>query len=81
LAAAQNRGPLKIFGLKRNIGFISLEPADTHAAIKFTNGLSQVQEFYYGSSFLSQSARFLCTDSSMLSVTIYDSKGNARKVK
>jgi hypothetical protein len=81
LAAAQNRGPLKIFGLKRNVGLIALEPGDTRAAIKFTNGLSQVQEFYYGSSFLSQSARFLCTDSSMLSVTVYDNKGLIRKVK
>jgi len=81
LAAAQNRGPLKIFELKRNINFISVEPLDVSSEIKYKNGVTQTKEFYYGSSFLSQSARFLCIDSNVLSVTITDSKGRLRKVK
>ncbi|MEO5682300.1 MAG: VCBS repeat-containing protein [Chitinophagaceae bacterium] len=81
LAASQNRGPLKIFNLKRDIGVVNLQPSDTRAVIQFTSGATQLQEFYYGSSFLSQSARFLATDSSMRSITVYDNKGNARKVK
>jgi len=81
VAAAENRGPLRIFELKRNSVCIPLLPHDSRAIIKYSNGQSQVQEFYYGASFLSQSARFLCTGSSMLSVTILDDKGNARKIK
>jgi hypothetical protein len=81
LAAAQNRGPLKIFELKRNVSFIPVEPADVSSEIKYKNGTAHAKEFYYGSSFLSQSARFLCIDNNVLSVTISDSKGRLRKVK
>jgi hypothetical protein len=81
LAAAQNRGPLKIFELKRNVSFIVAEPADISSEIKYKNGISRKQEFYYGCSFLSQSARFLCVDSNVLSVTISDNRGRLRKMK
>ncbi|MEO5592958.1 MAG: VCBS repeat-containing protein [Chitinophagaceae bacterium] len=81
VAAAQNRGPLKIFMLKRKTTMLALQPADMHATVKFANGSTQLREFYYGDSFLSQSARFVCTDSSMVSITIYDNKGQARKIK
>ena len=81
LAAAQNRGPLKIFELKRNTGFISAAPTDISAELKYTNGKSLTQEFYYGSSFLSQSARFVCIDSTVIGVSITDNKGQVRKIK
>ncbi|MEO6314316.1 MAG: VCBS repeat-containing protein [Chitinophagaceae bacterium] len=81
LAAAQNRGPLKVFKLKRNgINFLPA-PLDTRAVIQFKNGQSQVQEFYYGSSFLSQSARWLFVGANVASVTVYDNKGNGRKLQ
>ena len=81
VAAAQNRGPLRMFELKRNINIVSLNPADISSEIKYKNGSIQKQEFYYGNSFLSQSARFFCIDSNALSVTISDNKGGQRKVK
>ena len=81
VAAAQNRGPLKIFELKRNKGFLPVKPADAFATIHYKNGNIQKQEFYYGSSFLSQSARFLSVDNNMASVTIYDTKGVGRQIK
>ena len=81
LAAAQNRGPLTIFELKKNTRFIAVEPDDISSEIKYKNGASQKKEFYYGSSFLSQSARFLCIDNNILSVTISNSKGQLRKVQ
>ena len=80
LAASQNQGPLKIFELKRRINSIPLQTNDVSAQINFKNGISQKQEFYYGSSFLSQSARFLSIDSNVVSVTIYNNKGKARKI-
>jgi len=81
IAAAQNRGPLKIFSLKRNVNFIAVEPTDVSAEIKYSGGVSRKQELYYGYSFLSQSARTLCIDSNVISVTISDNKGGTRKVK
>jgi hypothetical protein len=80
IAATQNRGPLKMFELKRNINCIPLQTNDASALIKYKNGVSQKQEFYYGCSFLSQSARFLSIGSNVVSVTIYDNKGVARKI-
>ena len=80
LAASQNRGPLKIFALKRDVHFISVEKNDATAVITYKNGTSRKQEFYFGSSFLSQSARMLATDSNMAAVTIVDYQGKSRKV-
>ncbi len=78
LAASQNRGPLKLFQLKRKVTNIKLQPDDESAIITCKNGTIQRQEFYYGSSFLSQSARFLTVNSDVVSVEIIDNKGQKR---
>jgi hypothetical protein len=80
VAASQNRGPLKIFELKKNTPIISLQANDASALVSYKNGSSRKQEFYYGSSFLSQSSRFIHVDNTVLSVTIYDNKGGSRKL-
>jgi hypothetical protein len=80
VAAAQNRGPLKIFELNRNVDFVSVKPDEISAAIDYKNGNSEKLEFYYGCSFLSQSARFLITENLVKSVTLYNSRGLKRKV-
>jgi hypothetical protein len=80
LAASQNRGPLKVFALNRNTHFITAEKNDASAQVSYKNGSSRKQEFYYGSSFLSQSARLLMTDSTMAAVTIVDNQGKSRKI-
>ncbi len=59
LAASQNRGLLKIFELKRNDKMVPLEPLDESAIITYKNGKKQQRWIGYGSSFLSQSGRFL----------------------
>ncbi len=80
LAAGQNRGPLKVFKLKTNVQCIPLQPNDVSAIITYKNGGTQKQECYYGNSFLSQSARFINAGSNVASVTIFDSKGQQRKI-
>jgi len=80
LAAGQNRGPLKIFELKKDIKTIRFGPSDVSAIIKFKNGAKRKQEIYYGSSFLSESGRFLNLDNNVESVEIKDVKGNTRKM-
>jgi ASPIC and UnbV/FG-GAP-like repeat len=80
LVAGQNRGPLKIFELKKDIITIRLEPSDVSALLNYKNGKKRKQEIYYGSSFLSQSGRFLNLDKNIVSVEIKDSKGNTRKI-
>jgi hypothetical protein len=80
LAASQNRGALKIFELKGKTNNIKLLPGDESATITYNNGEKQKQEFYYGSSFLSQSGRFLTVNKRVKAVEITNSKGQTRSI-
>ena len=80
IAASQNKDVLKVFQLKRKVKNIPIQPDDINAIIKFKDGKIEKQEFYYGSSFLSQSGRFITADSSMASVTIKNNKGQIRSI-
>jgi ASPIC and UnbV/FG-GAP-like repeat len=80
VAASQNKGPLKVFRLKKNQKIIQLAPLDVKASIKYKNGNTVEQEFYYGTSFLSESGRFIRVDDQVTGVEITDSKGVKRKI-
>jgi len=80
LAASQNRGALKVFEMKGKMNNIKLQPNDESAIITFNNGEKQKQEFYYGSSFLSQSGRFLTVNKEAKAVEITNSKGQTRSI-
>lgn len=80
LAAAQNRGPLKIFELKSNSLNIPLLPSDRTAHLSLSNGKKQVMEAYYGASFLSQSGRFLTLSAAVKGLSITNAKGETRNV-
>ena len=81
IAASQNKGPLKIYSLAKNTNAIKLQPMDASAKLLYKNGKSRLVNIDYGSSFLSQSGRFLNIDSNVNSVEIKDFKGNIRTVK
>jgi len=80
LAAGQNRGPLKIFQLKQPVNCLPLLPSDVSGIIKYKNGSSRKQEFYFGESFLSESGRFLVIDDKVAALELTDNKGNKRRV-
>jgi hypothetical protein len=80
MAASQNRDALKLFELKRDVKNIKLQPDDESAIITYGSGIKQKQEFYYGSSFLSQSGRFLTVNKDVKSVQITNIKGEKRGV-
>jgi len=72
---------LKLFNHKDpNQKIIPLQPLDVSALVIYKNGKKQKREVNYGSSFLSQSSRFLNVDHNIRSVEIKDSKGNMRKI-
>ena len=81
LAASQNRGDLKIFEVKNEFRYIQLNPADASAILKYRNGNKQKRELNYGSSFLSQSGRFLNIDNNIIGIEIKDFKGNVRNMQ
>ena len=80
LAASQNRGPLKVFELKKEVTTVPLQSNDASVEISFKNGKKQRQECYYGTSFLSQSARFISINKNVASIIIADTRGQKRKI-
>jgi hypothetical protein len=81
LAASQNRSPMKVYQLRAKTNSVALNPDDVAATITYENGTKQQQEFYYGNSFLSQSARFLMLNPNVASVVIRNSSGEPRQLK
>ncbi|GAB3533574.1 VCBS repeat-containing protein [Pontibacter brevis] len=81
----QNNDSLRMFAAKDKGGnpakVIALQPLDCMATITYKNGKKQVQEFYYGQTYLSQSSRKLTLTSYVTSVHIKDFSGRTRKVE
>ncbi|HUH33777.1 MAG TPA: FG-GAP-like repeat-containing protein, partial [Daejeonella sp.] len=80
LGASQNRGDLKLYSFRKKATNIPVNPDDAFAIIKFKDGKVQKREIYYGSSFLSQSSRFLSIDSNVVSVAITNAKNQTRRI-
>lgn len=78
IAASQNRGPLKIYKPKAAVRTFPLEKDDIAVIVKFRDGRFQKREVNYGSSFLSQSGRFLTVSDNVISAEIINSRGNKR---
>ena len=80
VAASQNRGPLKLYELKRKPNLVRLLPDDSFALLHTKDGRTQKTEFYHGSSFLSQSGRFLTVPNGITGIEIVNSRGANRKI-
>jgi enediyne biosynthesis protein E4 len=81
IAATQNQGPLELFQKKESPDMIRLRPDDVSVLLHFKNGQVRKEEFYYGSSFLSQSSRFVSIDKNLVSsVDIINGKGEKRTI-
>jgi FG-GAP-like repeat len=81
LAASQNKDALKLFELRQNVKSFTPGAMDASAVIKYKNGTAIKQEFYYGSSFLSQSARFINVGNNVSEITITANNGTLRTIK
>ncbi|MGZ8553373.1 MAG: VCBS repeat-containing protein [Chitinophagaceae bacterium] len=82
LAASQNRSWLKIF--KKATGkakIVSLNDDDKEVYYTMVNGDKRKEEVYYGTSFLSQSSRFICIDATVKNVEVINRKGEKRTVQ
>jgi hypothetical protein len=80
VAASQNHGPLKLYQLNKTPLTVKLEPDESRAILHFTDGRFQTTETYTGSSFLSQSGRFLTIGKRVSYVEIFSNRGTARKI-
>jgi hypothetical protein len=80
LAAGQNRGALKLFALRHPPRALALKPGDVSLRIHYRDGRLRKEEVYYGSSFLSQSARFIDWSDGIGYVEVTDDRGQTRKI-
>jgi hypothetical protein len=83
--ATQNQDSLKVFQLtpvknQASAKIINLNPLDAVAEITYENGKKQRLEFYYGHTFLSQSARKFAWQRGIKSVVIIDFAGRSRQL-
>jgi hypothetical protein len=79
LVAGQNSGRVKVFQ-GRGSRIISVLPADVYAIITFKDGRSRKQELFFGSSFYSQSSRFLEVNPSIKQIVVFDNNGAQREI-
>ena len=80
IAVIENRGPLRVFKLNKIAKTLPVNENDVSAIIKYKDGTIEKKELNYGSSFLSQSSRFITINDHMASIEITDIKGNKRTV-
>jgi enediyne biosynthesis protein E4 len=79
----QNNDSLKAFSTVAPSGTRSLrlQPGDTHAVLTLRDGRRQRQEFYHGSTYLSQSSRRLRLPPEVQQAVVYDARGGSRVVQ
>jgi hypothetical protein len=82
LVSTQSGGQLKAFQSpdSRVRRHVVVHPGDRYAKLVFPDGSTRREEFYYGSTYLSQSSRVLRVPDDVTQVVIYDTEGNARRV-
>lgn len=80
MSASQNRGNLELFRWNTRQQVIRFNPNDMYAVVTYENGKKQKREAGYGSSYLSQSGRFINLGATAVSVEITDNKSNKRNI-
>jgi hypothetical protein len=83
--ATQNQDSLLLFRknplLKNDIAkWVALQPGDFCADIEYKNGIKRHVEFYYGSTYLSQSSRMLPVEKNAVKISVTNFKGIKRKL-
>lgn len=80
ILGSQNRGRLCLFKNQTTTESIKLQPNDAYAWITFADGHKRKEEFYYGQSFLSQTARELMLPKNVKEVKIFTFQGSNRSL-
>ncbi|MDX1673268.1 MAG: VCBS repeat-containing protein [Longimicrobiales bacterium] len=79
ILVTQNDDSLAIFESRhRERRLVPVEPLDAYAMITLADSTIRRQEFYYGSTFQSQSSRFLAVPPDAIRAAIFDFSGSSR---
>jgi len=82
LVSTQNQDSIKTFINDRNTSshWFTVKKEDAYAEIEYSSNKTKKIEFYYGSTFLSQSSRGFEVGDGVKKITISDFRGNKREV-
>lgn len=80
IIASQNQGKLKVYQPNKSVSTLALLPNDVSGIVKLKSGNQRKIEFYYGSSFLSQSSRQIIITEDMSSIKILNTEGEEREI-
>lgn len=78
ILATQNQDSSRTFMVDRMVRHIELQPNDAWAELMFSGGSIRKQEFYYGDTYFSQSARMLYLPKKAISYKIFSYKSGGR---
>ncbi len=80
IMASQNQGPLKVFKSNKKQTGTALSKNEVYVVYTFKDGSKRKEEFYFGSSYLSQSGRFATMHNGCISMEIFDINNNKRTI-
>jgi enediyne biosynthesis protein E4 len=83
LVATQNQDSLRVFtkpGVSKATKWITLQPGDMYAELVLKDNKKRRVEFYYGSTYLSQSSRKFKLNDTVQKITITNFKGVKRNI-
>ena len=81
LLAAQNSGPLKSYSIATVNQCLPIFTNETNALVMLNNGKKRKVEYFYGSSYLSQSGRFINIDPTIKSIRVFSDNGKIRDIE
>jgi enediyne biosynthesis protein E4 len=79
ILVGNNSGAMQAFQHPNNGTDIPVKSGDVYAILKLKNGQQYKQEFYYGSNYLSQTARMLQVHKDAVGVTIFTNQNTKRE--
>jgi enediyne biosynthesis protein E4 len=79
----QNSDSLKVFSstAPNSTRSMRLAPSDSYALLTFRDGRQRRQEFYHGSTYLSQSSRRLTLPHDLEQAVVFDARGQSRVIR
>ncbi|MBK5280220.1 MAG: RNA-binding protein, partial [Bacteroidia bacterium] len=76
IIVSNNSDRVRVYSPKDKGKYYRAKKDDAYALVKLSNGKVRKHEFYYGSTYLSQSSRALKLDARIVSLEVFDSSGN-----
>ncbi len=80
ILAGQNQGPLLVFEKLGKERSVPLTAADVSVQYNYNNGMKRKEELYFGTSFYSQSGRYISVGPGVKSIVITDREGKTRNI-